>query len=298
MTSRTIKRRPYYFRGGLIISETNFEMTNKIISIIREKFIENLDEGLLLRPDIGSFKLSEEDRSFYGNKCNTEVHSSTPHDDRSYVNIPEKGNPIAYLTAVFLTTKLERKNGDRYENYYAAFDNNFTDKLFNYWGKEASILKVILNDASEFISAEAISDKDSVIINVGYRWYSYEGSGSHHPKLQNAFEVINNDEPFTYYKKADCKEITATFADLFIVSSKYFIKLSLGSDGVINRTEHVIQRDINKLNIIDNNKLEIYFHGHFDPEIIVIDDYKSALQLQRQLTELRQVRSDKGHNKR
>ncbi len=268
-------------------------MTEKIISIIRTKFIENLNEGLLLREDFNNFELTESDKNYYRRN----FHSSTTsiyHNERDDIIIPDKKNPRTYLTAILLKTKQKRKKDDNswYSDYYQPFDKDFEHHFHSYWQEKLFVLKDILNNAPEFVNAETISDKDLAFINVGYRWTYYEGAGSYHPKLQNAFQIINENISFKYYKKADCKDINATFADIFIFTTKYFIKLSLGANGVLDRTEHIIQRDIKKLNIVDNNKLEIYFHGHFDPEIIVLDNYKSALQIQRHLTELRQVRSD------
>jgi hypothetical protein len=77
---------------------------------------------------------------------------------------------------------------------------------------------------------------------------------------------------------------------LFIISEKYLIMLSLDENGLNDRIEHIIQKDIKRLNIRHDSTLEVHFHGHHEPLSIDVDDYKSALQLQRHLTELRQVR--------
>jgi len=68
--------------------------------------------------------------------------------------------------------------------------------------------------------------------------------------------------------------------------------LSIGEKGVIDRIQQIIQRDIKKLNIFENNMVEVFFHGHYDPETIVLSDYKSALKLQQYLTELRDVQKN------
>ena len=284
-------------------------MTDKIISAIRAKFIENLDEGLLLRKDIGSFKLSEEDRNFFKKTCSSStVYNSSERED---MPLPDKSNPIKYLTTIMLKERQEKIKGNPpklkniagkpypyYENNFIAYNEDinspeyFQTNFNKFWGQKTETLKAILYKAPEYVSAENIIDSDITFVNVGNRSWERENPNNNNSRANDTFFVYNNNKKYSFVRKADCKQIVKTYADLFIFTSKYFIKLSLGSDGLIDRREHIIQKDIKNLNIVDNNLLEIYFHGHFDPETIVLDDSKSTMQLQRHLTDLRQIRND------
>ena len=145
----------------------------------------------------------------------------------------------------------------------------------------------ILSNSIKYLKAENIDLRDKIFVNVGNRDFFYAGSGSYHPKLVDRFNVINNKIQYKYCKSADCKGIETKYVDVFIISNKYFVKLSINNKGIIDRVEHIIKRDVKKLNIVGDNMLEIYFHGLFDPEVIVLDSYDEALKLQRHITQLR-----------
>jgi hypothetical protein len=271
-------------------------MTEKITSIIRDKFIENLDEGLMLRTDLQSFNLTKEEEEYFGHVGRSSYSGGVSREELS---IPDKQNPLVYLTTIFLKigtiTLKDQYDRDISESIY--FDHRFRKHYNWYWTEKAKVLVSILSNASQYISAESFSEKDLVFVNVGYRDWAWENKSYYNEKILNNYTVLNNGKKSTFVKKADCKKIVETYVDIFIITDKYFIKLSLGPSGVIDRTEHIIQRDVKKVNIAENIMLEVYFHGHFDPETIVLDDYKSALQLQRHLTELRQVRpSNNNHS--
>lgn len=271
-------------------------MTENIISTIRNKFIENFDEGLLLQHDLINFDLSDNERKFYSETCKDSHYKGY---NREKILIPNRKNPFSYLTARYFTTKLSNKEDPKYESdfYYPIYKNEqYRNDVILYWTQRADILNSILKTAPELIDAETITDNDLVFINVGIRNWRWENPSNFSTKINDTFHIFNKAEKYSFVKKADCKAIKETFADLFILTNKYFVKLSLGSKGVIDRTEHIIQRDVKKLSIVENNKLEVYFHGHFDPETIVLDDYKSALQAQRHLTELRQLNTGNKHN--
>jgi len=257
-------------------------MEEKIVGIIKNKFIENLDEGLFLRQDINEFELSDEQKDI--------LRMDSRNSFRDAIVIPDKQNPKFYLSKIILKTMI-CKDDPTFKSYIT-YDSYFNIHFNKYWSEKAKILEDILLNAPQFISAESISEDDFVFVNVGYRDWIWENKGGYSEKINNTFTVINNNQRSLYIKKADCKKSRETYTDIYIISRKYFIKLSLGSKGVIDRTEHIIQRDIKKINIAENIMLEVFFHGHFDPETIILDDYKTALNLQRHLTELRQVRTD------
>ena len=242
-------------------------MTDKIISTIRQKFIENINEGLFLRDDFDSFKLSIEDIQIFKEKFGGYSHDGKDRvqiilseKDKELFNsiyrqwgweykfkdkemiICDKSNPLLYLTGVLLRSR---------DFSYPAYNDSFSLRFEKYREVHENNLNALLKNAPKYIEAEIISDKDLLYINV-------------------------KSEPR---------------ANIYIISNKYLMKIALGPNGIIERIEHIIKKDIKRLNITNDSTLEIHFHGHHDPLYIYVDDYKSALQLQRTLTELRQVNS-------
>ncbi len=262
-------------------------VASKIVENIKAKAIENLDEGMLLKPQIAEqFENVAYDFATPFEKFARSGITGSPIKNKA----PDRKDAFAFLITQFLNVVPSSYGEFR---YYNSADRSYLNKFHNefreYWREQVEDLKTLLKSAPQFLEPESISEKDLVFINVGYRGFDYEGKGSFHPKLYDTYEVINKGAPYHFWKKADCKGIEAAFIDIFIISSLHFVKLSLGASGVLDRTD-IIHRDIKKLNIVNNNLLEIFFHGFYDPEIIVLDDYKSALDLQRHLTNLRQVR--------
>lgn len=296
-------------------------MVDKLIKDIKAKFIENFDEGLLLSDSFpNEFKEFQKLFNWIVEFMNEHTHfyrgSTFSHNIRlseslkgvvkkkyelfwAYFYIPgefpknsedfvlSKKNLILLLAYPFI--KNLRIKGEGFVSF--AIEADLVDNIKDIWNPKAAKVSSILANAPDFLKHENIGATDKVVINVGYRSFGYEGQYSHHPKLINKIDVINKEKRYHFVKKSDCKEIEDTFADIFIVNSKYFIKLSLGEKGMIDRTENIISRDIKKLNIAQGNLLEIYFHGHYDPETIVLDDYSEALNLQRHITELREKRT-------
>jgi hypothetical protein len=331
-------------------------MIDIIVEQIKDKFIENLDEGLLLQPPLYQ-EFTEENMNLSKFDYNelkeiyevVKVHGWNKKYTEKFYN---KSNPLLYLIIKILDGTYTSININK--DYLRDFDllrliiinniefllqdhnskehsklynevfmmvmpsyatiwndhNNFKSKLdwelkekTKFYKKlndsikktfapDFQILNSIINNVTEVLKAEEILKQDIFYVNVGYRSYNFEGRYSYHPKLFDEFYVRNKSKSFYFIKKSDCKGIKATYADIFIISARYFIKLTLGENGIIDRTQHILARDIKKTNIVDNNKLEIYFHGLYDPETIIMDDYKSALDLQKHLTDLRQVRFD------
>ncbi len=75
------------------------------------------------------------------------------------------------------------------------------------------------------------------------------------------------------------------YVSIFILTTKYIINLVVGPDNPL-RTQHIIQRDIKKIEATDRS-VYIHFHGLHNPQVIMVDTYKSAIKLQQHLTDLR-----------
>ena len=114
-----------------------------------------------------------------------------------------------------------------------------------------SCIETFLEKVENYLAEETITDKDLVYINVYAEW--------------------GNGEPFVNI-----------FVNIFILTAKQFIKLQLIMEGDINKIEHKIPHDI-KESIAKEDRVSIYFYGSTYPQIIYVDDYKSAIHLQKHL---------------
>ena len=57
--------------------------------------------------------------------------------------------------------------------------------------------------------------------------------------------------------------------------------IEIGTTGLLaTGGTHIIKRDIKKINIVENNVLQVYYHGEHLPSNIVMDSYMDALNLQ------------------
>lgn len=260
--------------------------TDRLVRDIQRKFIENLPEGLLLIEHLAD-KFQYHEDIYFEEDIEPIVKSIKQGKNKRPL---DKRNIVEYLACQWMLDQIE---GDYDENnrtvYYLNKDDlDLNIEFHDYWNCRLSMLEKILKRAPEIINLENILESETkIIINVGHRSYYYEGELTPHPKLFDLIKVYNNGKVYEFEKVSDCKGINATFADVFMFSKKYFIKLSIGENGIIDRVENIIQRDIKKINIVQNQLLEIYFHGLYDPETIVLDSYGEALQLQREISEHR-----------
>jgi hypothetical protein len=83
---------------------------------------------------------------------------------------------------------------------------------------------------------------------------------------------------------------------VYLFSKKRIIKLVVDDKHLISSKENIIQKDLKKIEIRDDVNIYFHYHGLHQPDKLVIDDYKSAINLRRQLSDLRQRRVN--YNKR
>lgn len=205
-----------------------------------------------------------------------------------------------------LNAKLTPKQGYKY--YHQNFISNQIHAEMNRYGYYGSkdILKLeqysktapvkILERLQDYLKKENLNDLVEVIFNFGKRnkdsqlrgmSNSYVSSNAQY-QFVDGYTVFENEKTYTFTKKSDCKGIEADYLDAFILSRKYFIKLSIGEEGVIQRVHQIWKRDVKKIDIYQSVMVEIYFHGYYDPEILVLESYEKALDLQRKLIDLRE----------
>ncbi len=105
--------------------------------------------------------------------------------------------------------------------------------------------------------------------------------------------VLEKVRPLVDEEKIDEKDLVFVnvnnyhFVRIFIINTKYIIFLSVGEKGLGNRVQHIISKDIKKI-VASEKDLNIYFHGAHEPWQILVDDYKTAVNAQKLLTELRE----------
>lgn len=149
----------------------------------------------------------------------------------------------------------------------------------------------ILKHLKDYLRKENLNELLDVVVNFGKRHESQQARGhSYHTNYQyvDGYKVFENQKLYEFTKKSDCKSINVGYLDIFLLSKKYFVKLSIGAEGVIQRVHQIWKRDVKKIDIYQSVMVEIYFHGYYDPEILVLESYDKALELQRKLMDLRE----------
>lgn len=148
----------------------------------------------------------------------------------------------------YLTAKMLKM---KFKGYYLNYgDSEFYNNFWQFWLGEQEKVENTLALVKKYYAAELTNISDLVITNVDKRDGFY-------------YEV-----------------------NIFIISQKYITEMSIDEKSLNHRTEHVIQRDIKRIEA-KSEHLYVYFHGIHHPFIIKLDTYEEVIKLQRNLLELR-----------
>lgn len=148
----------------------------------------------------------------------------------------------------YLTAKILKM---KFKGYYLNYgDSEFYNKFWTYWLGEQEKVENTLALVKEYYAAELTNISDLIITNA--------------------------DKRDGYYHQVK----------IHIISQKYITELLIDEKSLNHRTEHVIQRDIKRIEATSEH-LHVYFHGIQYPFIIKFDTYEEVIKLQRHLLELR-----------
>jgi len=195
-----------------------------------------------------------------------------------------KSNDILYIKKTFF---------DHFRTFVQPYDDYYDDEstfektlLDNFKEKYLSNKYLQLFEIAEkYISRENFSGFDEYIVNVGERRVE---SDRYRPK--NHFVVKNKDDEYSFTNTQDFKNINCEFVNIFVLSKNHLIKISVNLEKQNERTEYIVFKDFQKVNIVNECMIEIYMHKHFDPERIVFDTEDAAFKFNAKLTQLREGR--------
>lgn len=159
------------------------------------------------------------------------------------------------------------------------------DELKSYIREEYNSIKYFwdyLNKAKFYIQEENLHEIKTCIINISEKRYNFSNLEREKLNSEGALSI-----PFL-----SCilgQPISYQF-HIFLVSDKRIVQLITDDKKLILSEEHIIQKDIKKIEIENETNVFIHFHGLHDPTLIVMDDYKSAVNFRKEISELREKR--------
>lgn len=73
---------------------------------------------------------------------------------------------------------------------------------------------------------------------------------------------------------------------IYLISKNRIVRLEI-KDNSCNSNEHIIQKDIKKVEVY-NEYVHFHYHGLHDAETLVMDNYEAAVNLRKEISELRE----------
>lgn len=125
-------------------------------------------------------------------------------------------------------------------------NDSFYEMFWEYWLREFEKIKATVANVPKYWEIEDIKAEDLIIINV-----------------KSIYQI-----------------------KLFIINNKYITELEIGNEKLNHRIEHLILKDVKRIEASDEY-IHVYFHGVHLPFSIRLENYKEVIKLQRQLLELR-----------
>lgn len=84
---------------------------------------------------------------------------------------------------------------------------------------------------------------------------------------------------------------------IYLITSERIITTRLNKEKVILSTEHIIKKDLKKVEIKNETKVEFHYHGLHDPDILHLDSYELAIEVRKEVTELRENKFSNSNSK-
>jgi len=128
----------------------------------------------------------------------------------------------------------------------------------------------IIQNAEKYLKSENLNDVIQYFINISDKPSRYSG------------RVYNTEKSYRYSK--DFRLI------IYLLSERRIIQLVIDDKQLISSKENIIQKDLKKIEIINDVNLYFHYHGWHDPDLLIMDDNKSATDLRRKISELRDLR--------
>jgi len=75
---------------------------------------------------------------------------------------------------------------------------------------------------------------------------------------------------------------------IYLITSERIITTYINKEKVILSTEHIIKKDLKKVEIADETKVQFHYHGLHQPDVLLLDSYELAIEVRKEITELRE----------
>jgi len=128
----------------------------------------------------------------------------------------------------------------------------------------------IIQNAEKYLKSENLSEVIKYYVNI-----------TNNP-TRSFLKIYNSEKSFS-----DLKEFRLI---IFLLSNRRIIKLVVDDKQLISSKENIIQKDLKKIEIEQDVNLFFHYHGLHDPDLLVMDDYQSAADLRRKISELREMK--------
>ncbi len=167
------------------------------------------------------------------------------------------------------------------DNFSAYFFERIRKEYNDANGNFMRLVETVL----KYLNMEIIKPLSKWILNIGSRSYTKDRL-----RLYNDFTLLTKGKTYKYINKNDCKEIKDVFVNMYFLSGNELLKVSVGSEKLLQRTVYLIPRDIQRADIFDGRIIELHMHKHFDPEIILFETEDAAYAFQHDISRQRSFR--------
>jgi hypothetical protein len=151
----------------------------------------------------------------------------------------------------------------------------------------------IINNAEIYLRSEELSKFRKYFINIFshdsfHNWRTFDQEKSLKGVEPKFYRMTPNDDEYSHSK---------IILIIYLISEKRIIKLSLNDEKLITSEEHIIQKDLKKVEINNNREVYFHYHGLHVPDILVMDSYEAAVNLRKEISELRENKFNSGIKK-
>lgn len=80
---------------------------------------------------------------------------------------------------------------------------------------------------------------------------------------------------------------------IYLITSERIITTYINKEKVILSTEHIIKKDLKKVEIVDETKVLFHYHGLHNADVLYVDSYEQAVEVRKRITELRENKFNK-----
>ena len=146
--------------------------------------------------------------------------------------------------------------------------------------KEYLYYITIMEKAEEYIKCEDLSKVTRFYINLIV---------DENPRLDYVTKNSEKSIKGVYYNDYDKKFVVCPFfVKIYLLSSNRIVKIIFDDKKLITSEEHIIQKDLKKVEINNDNAICFHYHGLHAADVLVMDNYGDAVKLRTEISKLRE----------